>query len=53
MTAERRPEAARSEPCRCALCQALMAAVTAAEQNVRERRKMLTIVTSDRRSPAA
>lgn len=44
---------APSEPCRCALCLALIQAAAAAEQAHRERRKMLTIVTTDRRDPAA
>lgn len=56
MTAQRRAPGttpAPVEPCRCALCIALLAAASAAEQNVRQQRKMLTIVASDRRTPAA
>lgn len=52
MTAEPRAVADRAL-CRCALCLALLAAAAAAEQKHRERRKMLTIVPSDRRDPAA
>jgi len=56
VTAERtapRPAPVGPAPCTCALCRALIQAAAAAEQAHRERRKMLTIVTTDRRDPAA
>lgn len=53
MAAERRADQDRVEPCRCALCVALIQAAAAAEQKRDERRKMLTVVTSERRTPAA